>query len=112
MKKEFKNVAKLVTLDKEINNATISLHLNKLAEEFGEFAQSINKTLGIKSIGKKETNKMISDNICEEAIDMIQIIYGLAHLNGISYKKLQKKFKVKNTEYYKYIKKKAKRNAK
>jgi NTP pyrophosphatase (non-canonical NTP hydrolase) len=109
MKKEFKNVAKLVELDEKVNNATVSLHLNKLAEEFGEFAQGINKTLGIKSVNKNETDKMIKDNICEEAIDMIQIIAGLAHLNGISYKDLMKKFNQKNKAYKKYIDKKSKK---
>ena len=111
MKKEFKKVAELVELDAKLNNASVSLHLNKLSEEFGEFAQSINKTLGIKSIGKNETDEQIVDNICEEAIDMIQIITGILHLNGVSYKQLMKKYKKKNKEYHKYIKKKAKKKA-
>lgn len=111
MKKEFENVAKLVELDKS-NGATVSLHMNKLAEEFGEFAQAINKTLGIKSISKNETDKMIKDNICEEAIDMIQIITGIVYLNGISYKKLMKKYKEKNKAYHKYITKKSKKSSK
>lgn len=103
MKKNFDQVAKLVEQDAEFNGATVSLHLNKLTEEVGEFAQVINKTLGIKTKKKGDTPEAIQDNIAEEAVDMIQIIVGICYLQGITYDQLMEKFTDKNHEYQKFI---------
>jgi NTP pyrophosphatase (non-canonical NTP hydrolase) len=103
MKKHFNQVAKLVEEDKIVNGATVSLHLNKLTEEVGEFAQVINKTLGIKGRKRSDTDAVIKDNIGEEAADMIQIIVGICHLNGVGYSDIMDHFEKKNYVYEKFI---------
>jgi NTP pyrophosphatase (non-canonical NTP hydrolase) len=111
MKDNFEKVGELVYKDKSLNGATVELHLCKLGEEFGEFAQVINKTLGIKSLKKGDTPEAIRDNIAEEAADMIQIITGICQLNNISYDELMIKFKEKNEDYQDFINKKRDQNA-
>jgi len=108
MEKQFKQVSKLALLDEKHNNATLSNHLNKLAEEFGELAQSVNKIIGIKTIKKGETLKDIEDNINEEIVDCTQIMFAIAHLNNISYEEIISKFNLKNDKYELYIRKKTK----
>lgn len=103
MKKHFDQVKALVEQDKEVNGATVSLHLNKLTEEVGEFAQVINKTLGIKGRKRSDTDYVIKDNIAEEAADMIQIILGICALNGIKYSHVMDQFGKKNYVYEKFI---------
>lgn len=107
MKDNYNQISELVTIDEKYNGATVSLHLNKLTEEVGEFAQAVNKTLGIKSKKQTDTNESIIEDICEEASDVLQIISGLCFLNGISYERLMDKLKEKNTAYHQFIYKKA-----
>lgn len=103
MSKNFDQIVSLVEQDASVNGATVSLHLNKLTEEVGEFAQAINKTLGIKTKKKSDTPEAIQDNIAEEGADMIQIIVGICYLLGITYNELMKKLTEKNYEYQKFI---------
>ncbi len=103
MKKNFNQIVSLVEQDAKLNGATVSLHLNKLTEEVGEFAQVINKTLGIKTKKKYDTPEAIKDNIAEEGADMIQIIVGICHLHSITYDQLMEKLTDKNHEYQKFI---------
>lgn len=103
MKDNFNKVGDLVDQDKNINGATVALHLCKLTEEVGEFAQVVNKTLGIKNKKEKDTPEAIQDNIAEEAADMMQIISGICYLNGITFDQLMKKFKEKNEAYQEFI---------
>jgi predicted house-cleaning noncanonical NTP pyrophosphatase (MazG superfamily) len=77
--------------------------LNKLTEEVGEFAQVVNKTLGIKKKAISDTDESIKDDMCEEASDAIQIIVGICALNGITYEQLMNKLHEKNVEYRKFI---------
>jgi NTP pyrophosphatase (non-canonical NTP hydrolase) len=57
MEEKFKTIKALVEVDKELNGATVSLHMNKLMEEVGEFAQVVNKTLGIKKKATTDTDE-------------------------------------------------------
>ncbi len=103
MKDNYNQIAELVNLDQRCNGATVSLHLNKLTEEVGEFAQAVNKTLGIKSKKPTDTNESIVEDICEEAADVVQIVSGICYLNGISYERLMDKLKEKNDSYHTFI---------
>ncbi len=99
MEKQFHDVSRLANLDEKLNNNNLSKHLNKLAEEFGELAQSVNKVIGIKRIKPHETSDDIKDNIGEEIADCTQILFVIAHLNGIDYRTIIDKFNQKNGEY-------------
>jgi NTP pyrophosphatase (non-canonical NTP hydrolase) len=103
MQTRFDEVARLVEEDAKITGASVALHMSKLMEESGEFAQEVNKNLGIKKMKTSDTPAVITDNIAQEAADMIQIIVGVCHLNGVTYDHLMDQFKKKNYVYGKYI---------
>ena len=99
MKKIFKQIQKLNKLDK----AGVPEALCKLAEEFGELAQVLNKTIGRKP--HTLTEKQIQDNIIEECADVIQNVFCIADKRGIPLKKIKKALKSKNKKWKKVIKK-------
>ena len=103
MKDQFDEVARLVDVDAKANGATIPLHMSKLLEEVGEFAQEVNKNLGIKRKKSNDTPAVITDNIAQEAADVIQIMIGICHLNGVTYSHLMDQLKKKNYVYNKFI---------
>ncbi len=106
MQERFNEVMKLVEEDRDLNDATVALHMSKLMEESGEFAQEVNKNLGIKRKKSSDTPAVITDNIAEEAADMLQIIIGVCHLNGVTYKHLMDQLKKKNYVYGKFLEEK------
>lgn len=104
MRKKFEEVAQLGARHAELKKSQdIGAHLQKLSEEFGELAQSVNKITGLKSLKKKETMPMVYKNILEESADCTQIIFIIAHLAGYSYNDLKKKLGKKNKSYAKFI---------
>jgi len=98
MKKQFKQIKKLNKRD----NGDVAKALCKLAEEFGELAQVINKTIGRKphSLSSKE----IQENIIEECADVIQNVFCIADKRGIAYKEIKKALIVKNKKWKKVLK--------
>lgn len=110
MKKLFAEVAQLGSLHQKIkenskNPQTIGSHLQKLSEEFGELAQSVNKITGLKSFKKTDTLKKVKLNIKEETADCIQILFLISHLAGFNYKEVKTELGLKNEEYRKYLRK-------
>jgi NTP pyrophosphatase (non-canonical NTP hydrolase) len=89
------------------HKASTEKHLCKLTEEFGEFAQGINKMLGIKD--SQENPDAIIDNITEEAADMLQIISILCSRYGIGPEKVMEAWFNKNHVYAAWIKEKNKK---
>jgi NTP pyrophosphatase (non-canonical NTP hydrolase) len=108
MQTRFDEVARLVEEDAKVSGANVALHMSKLMEESGEFAQEVNKNLGIKTKKSSDTPAVITDNIAQEAADMIQIIIGVCHLNGVTYDHVMDQLKKKNYVYSKFIESKRK----
>lgn len=69
---KFNNLFKEITNISTKDATDTSRRLNKLFEEAGEFAQAVNKDLGIKS--HKQTPAQIRAGIVEEAADTIQCV--------------------------------------
>src|SRR5258705_4657653 len=103
MKNLFDEVAGLVEYDAKVTGATVEKHMSNLIEEMGEFAQEVNKNLGIKGKKKTDTPAVITENIAQEAADAIQIIIGVCYLNGVTYDQLIDQLKKKNGIYEEFI---------
>ena len=99
MKKIFKQIQKINKFEK----VGVPEALCKLAEEFGELAQVINKTIGRKP--HTLTEEQIQDNIIEECADVIQNVLCIADKRGVPYKKIKKAMKRKNKKWKAVIKK-------
>jgi len=106
MRKRFDKIAKLgekhLLLKPDHN---IGSHLQKLTEEIGELAQSINKLTDLKSFSKNETIEDVKRNILEEVADCNQILFIIAHLAGFTYDDVDGEVGLKNKSYKKFIKK-------
>jgi NTP pyrophosphatase (non-canonical NTP hydrolase) len=108
MRKNFEEVATLAAkhadLTKDTDNPqTMGSHLQKLSEEFGELAQSVNKISGLKSMKKTDTLKSVNANILEEAADCIQIVFAIAKLAGHSYEDVKAELATKNKSYADFL---------
>ena len=88
---------------KDPNGDILANHLGKLFEEGGEFAQSVNKFIGTKTLHENDTKESIQENIAEEAADQIQCIFIICKLSGISYEMIKEKLKEKNQTYSDYL---------
>lgn len=108
MKKEFNQIAKLGKKHAEIKKftdspQTIGSHMQKLAEEFGELAQGVNKLSDLKSLKSNETVDDVLANVKEEVADCIQLCFIIAYLAGWSYKDVKKELGKKNKSYKRFI---------
>jgi len=80
-----------------------AVHMSKLKEESGEFAQSLNKFIGTKKREPGETDEMIIDNAIEESVDQIQCIICSLQPLGVTPEMVLKKWKKKNKKYRKSL---------
>lgn len=99
-KQLFKETAELV----KNQNSTYEVHLAKLMEESGEFAQEINKLIGTKERTTTDTETQLTLNILEEAADQIQIIIGIISKRGCTSGELLCALQKKNEKYKKKYK--------
>lgn len=105
MKKAYNEIKKIVeqTDDSATPHMNMTMHLSKLAEEFGELAQAVNKLNGRKKRKSGETRLGIISNIEEEAVDSIQCIMAIAINAGIKYEFLQERLHQKNQAFAKHF---------
>ena len=106
MRKRFERIAELGKRHLELKpEHNIGSHLQKLAEEVGELAKSVNKLTDLKSFAKDETIEDVNRNILEEVADCNQILFIIAKLAGYTYDDVKSEIGVKNKSYKRYIKK-------
>lgn len=87
-----------------IQDSTISIHLSKLMEESGEFAQALNKFIGTKGWDPVDTTESIKQEVLEEAADQVQIILGIVSKLNFTSEDFLLALKKKNKKYKKKIK--------
>lgn len=86
------------------DNSTVFEHVSKLTEEVGEFVQVINKLNGRKRSLSEYNVKELQENLLEEAVDCIQVIFSILAKNGYpSLEYLYGHFPEKNKKYEKFI---------
>lgn len=82
---------------KKPNNEIILKALAKLGEEYGELVQGVNMSVGVKSTNKSK--KDIIANIREESADLIQNVFSICAMLGITYDDLVKELDIKNNKW-------------
>lgn len=97
LKKIYKQIDKLD--DGRVSNAQ---RLSKLFEECGEFAQSINKTIGMKSTNQSRED--VECEILEEGADVVQNVFSILADFGFSLKDLEREIERKNKVWEKKLK--------
>jgi NTP pyrophosphatase (non-canonical NTP hydrolase) len=97
MKKIFDEIHEINKLD----DVGVDKALCKLAEEFGELAQEVNKVIGRKT--HNLTSEQIKDNIREECADVIQNTICIADKMGIPYEDLVRDMATKNIKWRKKV---------
>jgi NTP pyrophosphatase (non-canonical NTP hydrolase) len=76
---------------------TVERGICKLFEECGEFAQAANKTIGIKI--SNNTLEETKSEILEEGCDVIQNVFSIMNLYGISYNDIVRYLPIKNKKW-------------
>lgn len=86
------------------DNASTFEHISKLAEEFGEFAQVVNKMHGRKGNKRDYDSEQLKLDLIEEGVDVLQVVFSILAKNGItSLSQLFQTFDQKNIQYRKFI---------
>lgn len=78
-------------------------HAAKWAEESGEVSKDLNTLVGIRELRGEETVESTRVNLAGELGSMLQLIFAVASLTGISYDELETKLEQENKDWSKWV---------
>ena len=103
MEKQFKEIQSInskfysVKKNEKVEDIVILRALAKLGEEYGELVQGVNMTVGVKST--KDSKTKILANVKEESADVLQNVFSICDLLGISFNDLVSELNDKNKKW-------------